>query len=710
MYPTNIFRQALAGVLLLTVVIVSGCVRHKEGVNPPVAEKIARVDTVHGQERIDNYFWLRDKSDSGVIAYLEAENAYTETMMKHTEEFQEQIYRELIGRIKETDLSVPYKVDGYFYYSRTEEGKDYRIYCRKQGSLEAVEEILLDMNQLAAGKGYCGLGIYEVSPDHNLLAYAIDTTGGERFILYLKDLRSGEALPDQITNVAWSLEWANDNKTFFYTTRGEANRPDCVWRHILGTDPEDDKLIFLEEDDRFFVGITKTKDKTYLLVEMGSNTTTEVHYLDANNPAGKFKVVAPRVQEVEYSISHHSDKFYIVTNENAINFKLMAVVESDPDKENWRDVISHRENVKLDNIEVFRDFLAVIEREEGLRQLQIRNLKTGENHYVEWREPVYSFWLGSNYDFDLNKIRFRYTSLTSPRAVYDYDMNTKERELLKEYEVLGGYDRTQYQSQRIFATAGDGTKVPISLVYRKGMRQDNGNPLYLYAYGAYGASMDPYFSSNRVSLLDRGFIFALAHVRGGGEMGRPWYDNGKMRNKMNTFTDLIACAEHLINVAYTSSDQLIVSGASAGGLTVGAVANMRPDLFRLVVADVPFVDVVNTMLDETIPLTVVEYEEWGNPHIREYYDYMMRYSPYDNVAARAYPTMLITASLNDPRVGYWEPAKWCARLRAYKTDNNTLLLKTNMGAGHIGASGRYERYREVAFEYTFILDQFGISE
>jgi oligopeptidase B len=670
---------------------------------------LSDVDTLHGDVRVDDYSWLRNQSDTAVIAYLEEENAYTEAMMEHTEELRDTLYEELVGRIKETDLTVPYRLDNYYYYSRTEEGEEYRIYCRKQGSLDAEEEVLLDVNEVAESYDYCYLGIYDVSPDHKLLAYGIDTTGAEHFTVVFKDLTTDAMMSDTLTNVGYGFEWANDNQTCFYTTRGAANRPDKVWRHVLGSDSEDDELIFLEEDDRMFVGVAKTKDREFLLIEVGSHTTYEYHYLDADNPSGSFKVIAPRVQDVEYYPWHHGDKFYIVTNENATNFKLVTAPDGDPRKGNWRDLISHRDDVTIEYIEVFKDHIAVIERENALPKMQIRNLVSGENHYVDWPEPVYSFTLDGNREFDLGKIRFTYQSMRTPRTVYDYDMNTREREMLKEYEVLGGFDKNNYRTERVWAIADDGVEVPISLVYRPDMRDTAGNPCYVYAYGAYGSSMDPYFSSNRISLLDRGFVFCLAHVRGGGELGREWYELGKMEHKMNTFTDLIACCEHLIEEGYTTSDQLVISGGSAGGLTVGAAMNMRPELFEIVIADVPFVDVINTLMDPSIPLTAVDYEEWGDPHIESQYRYMTQYSPYDNVRAQEYPTTLITTSLNDPRVAYWEPAKWAAKLRALKTDKNVLLLKTNMGAGHGGASGRYQRYREIAFEFAFILDQLGLT-
>ncbi len=696
---------------ILIVSFLFGCGGESApNIDPPLAEIIPQVDTLHGDVRVDNYFWLRDKSDSKVISYLEEENAYTDTMTAHTKDFQETIFQELIGRIKETDLDVPYKFGSYYYYTRTEEGQDYKIYCRKLGDLNGDEQILLDVNELADGKDYCYLAIFEISPNQNLLAYGIDTTGAEQHVVYFKNLTTGKILSDTLSNVGYGFEWANDDRTCYYTTRGEANRPDKVWRHQLQDTQADDKLIFFEEDERMYVGVSKTKDRKFILVEIGSHTTYEYHYLWADDPLGKFWVIAPRVQDVEYYVWHHGDKFYIVTNENATNFRLVTAPDADAGKENWTDLISHRDNVKIDYIEMFKDHLAVMERENGLQQIQIRNLVSGENHYLEWPEPVYSFGLNGNYEFDLDQLRYTYQSMTTPRTVYDYDLNTRDWKLLKEYEVLGGFDKSDYKTERVWATAKAGVKVPLSLVYRPDMKRAGGNPCYIYVYGAYGSSMDPYFSSNRISILDRGFIFCLAHVRGGGEMGRQWYDDGKMEHKLNTFTDLIAGAEHLIDAGYTTAEQLLISGGSAGGLTVGAAANMRPDLFKMVIADVPFVDVINTMLDASIPLTALEYEEWGNPNVEPEYRYMLRYSPYDNVAAQAYPVMLILTSLNDPRVAFWEPAKWTAKLRATKTDDNLLLLKTNMGAGHGGASGRYERYREMAFEYAVIFDQFGIKK
>lgn len=677
---------------------------------PPVARIEPKVDTLFGREMVDNYFWLRERDNPEVIDYLKAENAHTKAVMKHTEKLQEKLYEEMVSRIKETDLSVPVKRDDYYYYYRTEEGKQYRIYCRKKGSLEAEEEILLDVNQLAEGKDYMYLGVYEVSPDHNLLAFGVDTVGSERYTLRVKNLETGEIYPDVIDSVSTAFQWANDNKTFFYTIVDEAWRPFKLFRHRLGEEVENDVLVFHEKDDAFFLDVQKSKSMDYLFIQLGSMNTTEVYYLDAGKPAGKFKLVHPRQHEMEYELFHHGDHFYIVTNDNAKNFKLMRAPVSDPSKKNWEEVIPHRDSVKLDRIEVFKDFMVFYEREHGLKQMRIKDFATDEIHTVEFPEPVYTFWQAWNPDYQGQLLRFNYSSFLTSESVYDYNMKTRERELKKQKEVLGGYDPELYQSERIFATADDGSRIPISMVYKKGMVKDGNSPLYLYGYGAYGASVEPYFSSNRLSLLDRGFIYARAHVRGGGEMGRYWYDDGKLLFKKNTFTDFIAACEHLIAENYTSSEKLVVCGISAGGLLIGSVVNMRPDLFKIVIADVPFVDLINTMLDPSIPLTVIEYEEWGNPNKEEYFDYMLSYSPYDNVEAKDYPNMLILASLNDTRVQYWESAKWTAKLRAKKTDSNSLLLKTIMGAGHGGVSGRYDRLKEIAFEYAFVLDVLGMKE
>jgi len=697
------------GVLVILGVFGSFQKMNAETIMPPVAKVIPKIDTVNGYVRTDNYFWLRNRDNPEVISYLEGENKYTAAVMKHTEPLQAKLYKEMLGRIKETDLSVPEKIDDYYYYTRTEEGKQYSIYCRKKGSMDASEEILLDANVLGAGKPYFRIGAYKPSPNHQLVAYSTDTLGSETYTIQVKDLATGQLLKDEVPNTATSLEWINDNQTIFYTTLDEAKRPFKLFRHTLGDNPQNDPLIYHEKDEAFFLELSKTRSKEYLLMNLGSNTTSEVWYLKADGPAGEFEVIHPRQHEMEYSVEHWGNKFYIVANDNAKNFKLVEAPLANPSKANWKDVLPHRLEVKVDGVDAFKNHLVVYEREAGLKRIRVMIQTTGLTHYVEFPEPVYNVNRAANPDFNTNILRFNYTSLVTPNSVFDYNMDTKARELKKQTEVLGGYDPKQYQSERIFASASDGVKIPISLVYKKGMVSNGKNPLYLYGYGSYGISSDPNFNSNRLSLLERGFIFAIAHIRGGGEMGRPWYENGKLLHKRNTFTDFIACAEHLIKEKYTSKENLAINGGSAGGLLMGAVTNLRPDLFEAVVAKVPFVDVMNTMLDPTIPLTVTEYEEWGNPNKKEFYDYMMTYSPYDNVSAREYPDLLITGGLNDPRVAFWEPAKWTAKLRALKKGSNGLLLKMNMGAGHGGASGRYDFLKEIAFEYAFVLDRLAIK-
>lgn len=688
--------------------LLAGCVTLAP--SPPIAQVIPHTTAIHGQTRVDNYHWLRDRGRQDVIAYLEAENAYTEARTKQTRGLRERLYREMKGRIKETDLTVPTPIDDYYYYTRTFEGKQYRVHCRKRGSLDADEEVLLDQNELAEGSRYFRIGRFQVSPNHKLLAYSVDTAGNETYTLRVKDLETGELLPDVIPNTYYSVEWANDNSTLFYTVLDDAKRPYRLYRHRLGTDASEDQLVHEEKDEAYHVQLSKTRSRRFLLLNLDSQITSEVRFLDADHPFSEFRTIHPRQHGMEYGVEHHGDHFYIVTNDDAINFKLVRTPLGSPSKKNWTQIIPHRPDVKLDRVDAFRDHLAIYERKDGLRRLRIRRLSDGREHEVEFPEPVYTFFPTGNAQFNTTTLRYSYTSLITPRSVFDYDMNTQTRELKKQNEVLGGYDPSRYRSERIYARAGDGTRIPISLVYRHGMARNGRTPTLLYGYGSYGASMDPRFSSNRISLLDRGMIFAIAHIRGGGEMGRPWYENGKLLRKRNTFTDFIACAEHLIAERYTNPQHLAIMGGSAGGLLMGAVTNMRPDLFKAVVAKVPFVDVVNTMLDDSIPLTVIEYEEWGNPHEKTSYDYMMTYSPYDNVRAQDYPNLLITAGLNDPRVQYWEPAKWTARLRALKTDDNTLLLKTNMGAGHGGASGRYDKLRETAFDYAFLLDTVGVGQ
>lgn len=699
----------------ITILSITNCgildskktIEYEQIINPPIAKITPKFDTLHGDIRVDNYYWLRDRKNPEVIEYLKAENEYTKAMMKHTEKFQEQLYREMLGRIKEEDMDVPVKIDDYYYYKRTEKGKQYEIFCRKKGSLDAEEEILLDQNELAIGHDYLYIHALKVSPDHSLLAYSVDRAGNEIYTIYIKDLSDGKLRKDEILNSNGNIIWANDNKTIFYTTLDEINRPFKVYRHILGTKQYKDRMVYHEKDDAFFIYLSKTKSKKYIIMQLLSKITTENHFLSADNPLEKFNLIQPRIHGIEYYVDNHNDKFYIMTNDNAKNFKLMEVPINSPLKENWKEIIPHRDSVKIDDFELFNNYLIAYERRRGLKEIRIMDLNSKEVHYIDFPEPVYNYRKGENPNFYSNKLRFIYESLITPKSVYDYVMYTKEKKLLKQDEVLGDYKPDIYQSERIFATAKDGVKIPISIAYKKGLLKDGNNPVYLTGYGAYGSSYNPYFSSIRLSLLERDFIYAIAHVRGGGEMGREWYEQGKFLNKKNTFTDFISCAEYLISEGYTSPDNLAITGGSAGGLLIGAVTNMRPDLFKVVIADFPFVDALNTMLDPTIPLTILEYDEWGNPNEEEYYFYMKSYSPYDNVEAKDYPNMLITAGLNDPRVQYWEPAKWAAKLRAIKTDDNILLLKTNMGTGHFGVTGRYDYLKEISFEYAFIFDIFG---
>jgi oligopeptidase B len=673
--------------------------------SPPIAKKHPHTHSIHGDERIDNYYWLRERENPEVIAYLEAENQYTEAMMKQTESLQTELYKEMLSRIQETDLSVPSRKDNYWYYSRTEEGKNYPIYCRKEGSLYAPEEILLDQNQLAQESEYFSLGVLSISPNHKILAYSIDTTGAEKHTLYFLDLKTREVDPQSIPDTSYSFVWANDSQTVFYTKVDDTNRSYQLFRHVLGNAIENDVLVYQENDEAYFLSVDKTDSDAYIILNLGSMVTSEIHLLNADRPTDFFQVFQARSNGIEYSIEHHGDYFYITTNEGAINFKLMKTPVSKIAKENWQTVIAHREEIFLLGVSTFIDHLIIYEREEGISKLRIRKFSTDEEHYISFPEPIYSVGDGGNPEFNSNIFRFSYTSLVTPNSIFDYNLDTKERELKKETPVLGGYDRDRYVTERVYAIAPDGVSVPMSLVYKKGIEKTGDNPLLLTSYGAYGVSSDVYFSSIRLSLLDRGVVYAIGHIRGGSEKGRKWYEDGKFLQKKNTFTDFISCAEYLIKEKWTSSQHLAISGGSAGGLLMGAVINMRPELFNQAIADVPFVDVVTTMLDPSLHLTVIEWEEWGNPNDKTYYDYMKSYSPYDNVEAKNYPNLLITAGLNDPRVSYWEPAKWTAKLRDLKTDNNILLLKTNMDAGHGGVSGRYEQIKEIAFEYAFLFDR-----
>ena len=699
--------------LALTLVLMTSLAHAQAPVPtlaPPVARMTPRVDTTLGDVRIDNYYWIRDdaRKNPDVIAYLEAENRYTQAVMKPLEPLVQKLYEEMKGRIKETDLSVPERVGNYYYYTRTEAGKQYPILARKKGNLSAREEVMLDENLAAGGAKYFRVGTSRVSPNDRLLAFTVDTMGNERYTLMVKDLTTGQLLPDRVPMVNYSLEWAGDNKTLFYGMGDSANRSYRILRHPLGSNAPD-AVIAEEPDDLFGISLEKTKDRKFILINDGSFSSTEFKYLRADEPMGTFKVIQPKTKDLEYSVEHHGDKFLIVTNDGALNFKLVEAPDNSPGRENWKTIVPARDSVLLDGIEVFRDYLVLYQRQNALRTMQVMSFADGKMYSVDFPEAVYTYRGATNPEYDSELVRFTYMSLTTPASVYDFDMSDRTRKLLKATEVLGGYNAALYATERTWARASDGTMVPISLVYRKPLVKDGKRPMLLYAYGSYGNSTDPTFSSNNLSLLDRGFIYAIAHIRGGQEMGRYWYDQGKLLNKKNTFTDFIASAEHLIQQGYTSKERLAIRGGSAGGLLMGAVVNMRPDLFKAVVADVPFVDVINTMMDASIPLTTGEWIQWGDPHKAEYYGYMKSYSPYDNVAHKAYPNMLVTAGLNDPRVGYWEPAKWVAKLRANKTDDNVLLLRTNMGAGHGGASGRYDALREQAIRFAFILNALGMA-
>ncbi len=676
---------------------------------PPRARQIPHELTMHGETRVDPYFWLRERDNPDVIAYLEAENAYLKDALRPTEPLQEQLYAELRGRIKEDDATVPVQRDEYFYYARTETGKQYPIFCRKRGGLDAPEEILLDQNALAEGHPFCKLGVYRVSPDHRLLAYSVDTAGSEQFMLRIKDLATGEHLPDTILNTSYSAEWAADSRTLFYVTLDESWRPFKLWRHRLGDDPAGDSPVYHETDESFFVRLSKTTSKAYLLVSLDSTNTSEVRYIPADQPESAPAVIAPRRHGIEYSVEHHGDRWLIVTNEDAINFRLMAAPIGSQSRELWIELIPHRDDVLLEDLTAFRDYLALYERADGYKRIRIATPKGEHLRAVAFPEPVYTVTPGPNENFESRVVRFTYHSLVTPPSVIDYDMAAGRWIERKRDEIPSGYDPALYESRRLYATAPDGARVPISLVYRRDQRREGGNPALLYGYGAYGVSSEPAFQAHRISLLDRGFVFAIAHVRGGSELGRRWYEDGKLLRKKNTFTDFIACAEELIRQGYTTPDRLAIMGGSAGGLLMGAVVNLRPDLFKAVIAKVPFVDVINTMSDPSLPLTVIEYEQWGNPNDRQYYDYMRSYSPYDNLESRAYPHMLVTAGLNDPRVSYWEPAKWVAKLRTVNTGDNLVLLKTNMDAGHAGASGRFDLLREIALDYAFLIHALGVD-
>ena len=702
--------------IILTIIIFLLILQHEifivmcnHQIPCPIAQKIPVTLKTAGHERVDNYFWLNERDNPQVTAYLEAENAYTKFVMGDTEDFQERLFTEITSRIKQDDQSVPYFKNGYFYYTRYEQGGEYPLYCRRKGNMDAPEELFLNGNIMAQGHAYFHIGDYEVSPDNRMLAYSVDTVGRRIYTIMFKDLHTDESVGAIISGVTGSAAWANDNKTLFYTLKNpETLRSEKLMAHDFdGKNP--DRLVFHEKDEAFDIAVFRSKSDKMIFVLAESNTSTEYRFIYTDEPAGKLHIVQPREKDLEYQLAHFEDKFFIVTNYRATNFRLMETMVVAPAKKNWKEVIAHREDVLMEDIEIFKDFLVISERQNGLLQLRIRQM-AGEEHYMKFDEEAYTADIGYNPAFDTDLLRFSYSSLTTPNSTFDYNMRSGDKTLLKQQEIVGGFNPDEYIAKRLYAAAHDGKKVPISLVHRKDTKIDGQTPLLLYGYGSYGHTIDPAFSVARISLLDRGFVFAIAHVRGGQTLGRQWYDDGKLLNKRNTFTDFITCAEHLIAEKYTDSEHICAMGGSAGGLLMGAVVNMRPELFKAVVAAVPFVDVITTMSDKTLPLTVGEYDEWGNPDDETYYNYIMSYSPYDNVVAKNYPNMLVTTGLHDSQVQYWEPAKWVAKLRELKTDDNTLLLHTNMDAGHGGASGRFEQYRETALEFAFLCKMLVWSE
>jgi oligopeptidase B len=710
--------------LIVAAALVQACnfsgqeraVDKKLAIKPPSAEKIPHELVANGNKRIDNYYWMKlseeqrnavdkDQQTKNVLNYLTAENGYLTANLKHTEALQEKIYNEIVGRIKQTDESVPFKDNGYWYYTRYEDKQEYPVYCRKKGSMTAKEEILLNVNDLAKGHDYYAVDDLSVSEDNNLLAYAEDSVSRRRYTIYVKDLRTGKLVEEPVPNTEGEITWANDNKTYFYTRKDSVTlRSRWIVKHRLGTSHTQDKIVYEEKDETFYTGISKSKSKKFLVIWSGSTLTNDFHILNANTPDEAFKQFTPRERGLEYSIDHYDDKFYVVTNLDALNFRLMETPDSKTAKINWKEKIPHRKDTMLSRVEIFKDYLVVSEQANANTLMRIIDQKTGKKHYLDFGEPAFTVYPSINLEFDTEILRYGYTSLTTPNSTFDYNLRTREKKLLKQEEVVGGYKPEDYTTERIWATADDGTKIPMSVVYKKGIQKNGNNPTLLHAYGSYGYSNDPTFSSARLSLLDRGFVYAIGHIRGGQEMGRQWYEDGKMFKKKNTFTDFIDCAEFLIEENYTSSNKLFASGGSAGGLLMGAVVNMRPELFKGVIAEVPFVDVVTTMLDETIPLTTGEFDEWGNPKTLESYLYMLDYSPYDQVKPQDYPNMLVTTGLHDSQVQYWEPAKWVAKLRELKTDTNKLYLRTNMETGHGGTTGRFKVYKETAQEFAFLID------
>ena len=705
-------------IIIINFIFAMSCkndinMKENNTIKTPKAKKIEKKLEIHNDVRIDNYFWMNDRDDKEVIAHLNQENDYTKASLKHTEQFQKALFEEMKGRIKKDDASVPYKKNGYWYITKYEKGKDYPIYSRKKESLDAVEEILFDCNEMAKGHPYFQLGGIAISADNKLASFSVDTVSRRQYTLYIKNLITGEIYPDKIENTTGSSTWANDNETLFYAQKNEVTlRSETIFRHKLNTSSKADKIVFHEKDETFNTFVYKTKSQKYIVIGSTSTLTSEYRILNANTPDEDFKIFQARERELEYSIAHYGEHFYIITNKDgATNFKLQKTSENRTSKENWVDIIPHRNSVLIEDIEIFKGYLVVNERQDGLNKLRIMSWDGKQDYYFPFNNETYTTAIGNNPDFNSDVLRYSYNSLTTPSSVIDYNFETREKTIRKEQTVLGGqFNKENYESKRIWAVARDGVKVPISLVYKKGIKLDGSNPLLQYAYGSYGSTVDPYFSSVRLSLLDRGFIYAISHVRGSEYLGRQWYENGKLKAKKNTFTDFIDCSKHLIKEKYTSKSHLYAMGGSAGGLLMGAIVNMNPELYHGVIAAVPFVDVITTMLDDSIPLTTGEYDEWGNPNNEEDYNYIKTYSPYDNVMAKEYPNMLVTTGLHDSQVQYFEPAKWVAKLRELKTDTNKLLFHINMEAGHGGASGRFESLKEVALEYAFLLDLEGISE
>ncbi|MBY0432720.1 MAG: S9 family peptidase [Cyclobacteriaceae bacterium] len=701
--------------LFLCTLIIGACNKPVENkfpdVKPPVAAiKPFEITAKHGHKRVDNYYWLKEREDTAVINYLTAENKYLDTMTAHTKAFREKLYNEMKARIKEKDESVPYQEDDYFYYTRFEEGGDYPVYCRKKGSMEGAEEVIANGNEMSKNQKYFNMFTVH-SPKHDLVAICLDTVGRRFYTIKFKDMTIGKMLADKIDGTSGNVAWANDNKTVFYGKQdAETLRANQIFRHALG-ETSSDKLIYEEKDETLSSYINKSKSDKYIFINSGRKDASFVQFIDANNINSKPVVIEPIQNDVQYEVNHAGDKFYIRTNADGKNYRLVEASETKPGKANWKDVIAHRDNVFLRGFELFKDYLAIEEEIEGLTKIRIIQWKDKSEHSIDFGEPAYIAGIDFNPQFDTKTIRYSYQSMTTPPSTYDYTMDTKEKKLLKQREVLGGFDANLYQTERVMATAKDGAKVPISIVYRKDkFKKDGTNPCLQYAYGSYGSTSYASFSSNRLSMLDRGFVYALAHIRGGQEMGGQWYEDGKMMKKKNTFTDFIDCSEFLVANKYAAKDKLFAYGGSAGGLLMGAITNMRPDLYKGVIAAVPFVDVITTMMDETIPLTTFEWREWGNPNIEEQYEYMLSYSPYDQVEKKDYPNLLVTTGLHDSQVQYWEPAKWVAKLRAMKTDKNVLLLYTNMDAGHGGASGRFRAIKEEAMRQAFMMDLIGISE